>query len=81
MVYSEGKHAPQFVTIDEGAYNTFFANRALYNDAKIVFEGEGFIVETKYKNAKKKWKGLPIIVTSNRLPYILTNEAQYSREE
>ena len=32
---------------------------------------EGYISENKYKNARLKWKGLPIIVTSNRLPFIL----------
>jgi len=66
------------VTIDEGAYNTFFADKRLWNDAKLVFEGEGYVSENKYKNAAVKWKGLPIIVTSNRLPYILSEHAEKS---
>ena len=73
--YQEEKSGPQFVTIDEGAYNTFFADKRLWNDAKLVFEKAGYVSENKYKTARIKWKGLPIIVTSNRLPYILTNEA------
>jgi len=66
------------VTIDEGAYNTFFADKRLCNDAKLVFEKEGYVCENKYKSATLKWKGLPIIVTSNRLPYILSWEAERS---
>ena len=69
------------MTIDEGAYNTFFSNRTLFNDAKLVFEKEGFIVESKYKQARKKWKGLPIIITSNGLHEILTLIAKDSKEE
>ena len=41
---------------------------------------EGYVCENKYKHPKLKWKGLPIIVTSNRLPYILTKDAERSQE-
>ncbi len=66
--------------IDEGAFNTFFADKRSYNDAKLVFEGQGYICENKHKNARKKWQGLPIIVTSNELPYILSDKAKNSQE-
>ena len=67
--------------IDEGAYNTFFADKRSYNDAKLVFEGEGYICENKYKNAQKRWEGLPLIVTSNKLPFILSDAAKNSTDE
>ena len=81
IVYSQSQIAPQFVEIDEGAYNTFFINKSLYNDAKLTFEGEGFVTENKYKNACVKWQGLPIIVTSNRLPWILSEQAGHSQNQ
>ena len=37
--------------------------------------------ETKHKNACLKWSGLPIIVTSNRLPAILTKEYYQQSEQ
>jgi len=46
-----------------------------------VFEKEGFVIENKYSHAKLKWTGLPILVTSNRLPYILSDKAEYSNTE
>ena len=50
----------------------------MWNDDKLFFEKEGYVLENKYKHPKLKWKGLPIIVTSNRLPYILTKDASRS---
>ena len=44
----------------------------------MTFELEGFVTENKYKNAAVKWKGLPIIVSSNRLPWILSEQASTS---
>ena len=61
--------------MDEGATNTFFSSRSAYNDAKLTFEGQGYVCENKHKNAQKKWEDVPIIVTSNSLPYILTPAA------
>ena len=81
MQYNQPKRAAQFVAIDEGAYNTFFSNRNCYNDAKLFFEGQGYVCENKHKNASIKWQNLPIIVTSNSLPYILTEKALNSGKE
>jgi len=47
----------------------------------LVFEGSGFVYETKHKNASLKWSGLPIIVTSNRLPWILSDKGANSANE
>ena len=60
------------MTIDEGATNTFFSDGRCYTAAKLVFEGQGYICENKHKNAQKKWQGLPYIITSNSLPYIVS---------
>ena len=47
----------------------------------MVFEGQGYICENKHKNARKKWEKVPIIVTSNKLPYILTEAANKKEED
>ena len=57
--------------IDEGALRTFFNDKRDYNDAKLFFEGQGYVCENKHKDARVKWEGLPIIATSNSLPSIL----------
>ena len=53
----------------------------MWNDAKLVFEGDGYICDNKHKHARKKWENLPLIVTSNRLPYILSDLARDSADE
>ena len=80
VVYSSSKQAPQFVTVDEGATNVFFADRRSWNDSKLTFEGQGYISENKHKNPKKKWEGLPIIITSNRIPDILMPGHKLAKE-
>jgi hypothetical protein len=39
--------------------------------AKIFFEGNGIVLESKMKHPKTRWKGVPIILTSNVLPSVM----------
>ena len=57
--------------MDEACMNTFWIDRKSRDEAKLVFEGQGYICENKHKDARLKWETIPIIVTSNNLPYIL----------
>ena len=43
--YKNGKVAPHFVIIEEGAFNKFFDARDGYSNAKLAFEGQGLITE------------------------------------
>ena len=68
------------MTIDEGATNVFFADKRAWNDSKLTFEGHGYVAENKHKNPRKKWEGLPIIITSNRVPDILMPNHEKAKE-
>lgn len=59
----------------------FFGANGDYTEAKILTEGRGYICETKHKNAQKKWEDLPVIITTNSLPYIVGNEAQQNIDQ
>ena len=37
----------------------------------MFFEGNGLVLESKMKNPKIKWKGVPIILTSNGLSSVM----------
>ena len=39
--------------------------------AKIFFEGNGLVLEAKNRHPKMRWKGVPIILTSNVLPSVM----------
>ena len=55
MVYVQSNRSPQFVLIDEGASNSLFKTKDQYIDAKIFFEGGGYVCENKNINAREKW--------------------------
>ena len=77
-VYVEATRAPQFILINEGAYDTFFKASSNYRNALEFFELRGYMLESKHVNAKKKWIGVPIIVATNTLPKIITEAARTS---
>ena len=70
------KIAPQFITIDEGAAATFFADKRHWDDSKLFFEGQGYVCEAKHQHPEKRWQDVPIIVTSNTLPYVLCDDVK-----
>lgn len=39
--------APAFILIDEGALDTFFSGKDKYVNAKLFFEGNGLVLESK----------------------------------
>ena len=39
--------------------------------AKLFFEGNGLVLESKNKHPKKRWRGVPIVLTSNVLPTVM----------
>lgn len=75
--------APSFITIDEAALDRFFNPSEKYVVAKIFFEGNGLVLESKMKHPKTRWKGVPIILTSNVLPSVMyePKEARVGEEE
>ena len=74
--YDKVKQAPQFITIDEGAAATFFKDKNHWDDSKLFFEGQGYVCESKYQHPEKRWQDVPIIVTSNTLPYVLCDDVR-----
>ena len=70
MKYRTGKLAPSFLLLDEGALDRFFSDKSSYVDSKIFLEGNDHILENKLKHPKKRWQGVPIILTSNVLPAV-----------
>ena len=81
MAYKHGKEAPSFVILDEGALNKFFNKADRYNSAKIFFEGEGLVQETKMKHPKLRWKGVPVILATNVLPEVMMEPIKKNNEE
>lgn len=79
--YGQGKNAPQFICVDEGALDTFFQSKRDRGDAKLIFEGNGYIKEEKYRTPKKIWENLPLLLTSNSLPFILSPAAKAAPEQ
>ena len=57
--------------IDEAALDRFFNPSEKYVVAKIFFEGNGLVLENKMKHPKVKWRGVPIVLTSNGLPSVM----------
>ena len=74
--YDKVQQAPQFIMIDEGAAATFFADKRQYDDSKLFFEGQGYVCEAKHQHPEKRWQDVPIIVTSNTLPYVLCEDVK-----
>ena len=72
--YDKMLKAPQFIMIDEGAASTFFSNKSQWDDSKLFFEGQGYVCEAKHQHPEKRWQDVPIIVTSNTLPYVLCDD-------
>ena len=72
--YDKMLKAPQFIMIDEGAASTFFNNKSQWDDSKLFFEGQGYVCEAKHQHPEKRWQDVPIIVTSNTLPYVLCDD-------
>ena len=62
--------------IDEGAANTFFADKRSWDDSKLFLEGQGYVTEAKHQHPEKRWQDVPIIVTSNTLPYVLCDDVK-----
>ena len=60
----------------------FFNPSEKYVVAKIFFEGNGLVLESKMKHPKVKWKGVPIVLTSNGLPSVMHKplEPKYGEE-
>ena len=53
--YAHGKVAPSFITIDEGALDRFFNPSDKYVTAKLFFEGNGIVLESKNRHPKVRW--------------------------
>ena len=49
--------------MDEAANRHYWNDKKSRDEAKLIFEGQGYVCENKHKNAKVKWKKLPIIVS------------------
>ena len=73
--------APSFITIDEAALDRFFNPAEKYVVAKIFFEGNGLVLESKMKHPKIRWKGVPIILTSNVLPSVMHEPTELRQGE
>ena len=67
--------------IDEAALDRFFNPNDKYVTAKIFFEGNGLVLESKMKHPKMRWKGVPIILTSNVLPSGMHPQGKKPKEE
>ena len=74
--YDKVQQAPQFITIDEGAASTFFKDKGSWDDSKLFFEGQGYVCEAKHQHPEKRWQDVPIIVTSNTLPFVLSDAVE-----
>jgi len=49
--------------------------------AKLFLEGQGLMIEVKCKNPKEKWKGVPVILTTNVLPSVMRPPKRFNDEE
>ena len=67
--------------MDECAFDKWFKSNDNYSNAKLAFEGEGIVMETKMKNPKLRWGGVPIVITSNVLPSVLHKPWKKDTEE
>ena len=57
--------------IDEGCLSKFFSGTDRYVAAKLFFEGRGLVHENKMEHPVERWKGVPVILTSNNLPKVM----------
>jgi hypothetical protein len=81
MKYKHGKTQPCFVLMDECAFEKWFKSHDNYSNAKLAFEGQGIVLEQKQKHPKLRWKGVPIIITSNVLPSVVHETVKKDTEE
>ena len=79
--YKQGKRHPHFVVCEEGCFNRLFDHRDQYQNAKLAFEGQGMIVEQKQKHPKEFFKGVPFILTANKLPSVLREPLKKDGED
>ena len=49
----------------------FFSGTDKYVAAKLFFEGRGLVHENKMEHPVERWKGVPVILTSNNLPIVM----------
>ena len=56
---------------EEGALGRLFNPSDKYVNAKLFLEGNGLIVENKMKHPKERWRGVPVIMTTNSLPSVM----------
>ena len=61
--------------------NKFFSSTDKYVGAKLFFEGKGLIHENKMEHPVEKWKGVPIILTSNNLPKVMRPQVICQNED
>ena len=66
--YYMGKYAEDFLGLDEQGYGKIFDPRDDYLNAKTALGGDGLVTENKHCHPTTKWRGVPMIMTSNRLP-------------
>ena len=78
--YTHSKKAPHFILIDEGAHETFFKDTSKYVASKLFFEGQGLVMETKCKDPKRRWRGVPIIISSNTLDDVMYEPKRFTDE-
>ena len=67
--------------MDECAFEKWFKSHDNYSNAKLAFEGQGIVLEQKQKHPKLRWKGVPIIITSNVLPSVVHKPVKKDTEE
>jgi len=69
--YKGGKKAPAFVICEEGCLGKLFDPKDQYVNAKLFLEGQGLMVEQKCRHPKEKWSGVPVILTTNKVPKVM----------
>ena len=79
--YRGGRTAPHFIICEEGCLGKLFDPRGQYVVAKLFLEGQGLMTETKGRNPRVKWRGVPVILTTNVLPAVMREPKKKNSEE
>jgi hypothetical protein len=72
-VRDDGKVEVQVGLLDEVSLSRLFAPTNLH-EAKLLLEGRGYTFEEKYQQAQTKLKGAGVVICSNSLPPLATND-------
>ena len=72
--------APAFIICEEGCLGKLFDPKDKYVTAKLFLEGQGLMVEQKCRHPKVKWRGVPVILTTNELPTVMRKPCPVGRK-